>query len=139
MPDSMLPPAGPGHDSSRGVLAALLSLVSSFGEHASSLTALAGLESREAAGVYLRALVAGAAAVVFLLLGYILLLLCVAFAVAAVFSVSWIWITLGLAVLHFLLVAGCLIYARSRLGTPVFTATSAEVRRDLEALKQYKP
>ena len=139
MPDSTLPPAGPGQEASHGVLAALLGLIGSFGEHAGSLAALAGLESREAAGVYLRALLAGAAAVIFLVFGYVLTLLFVAFAVAALFSVGWIWITLGLAVAHFLGVAGCLIYLRARLRTPVFTATSAEVRRDLEALKQFTP
>jgi uncharacterized membrane protein YqjE len=139
MPDPVLPPRDAGRESNRGILAELLNFFSSFGEHLQALVALAGLESREAAGIYLRALVAGIAALVLLLFGYLLILIFVAFALAALLHWDWIWISLGLAVLHFLLVGACLFYLRARLKSPVFTATSAELRRDFAALKTYKP
>jgi len=139
MPDPVPPPPGPGREPSRGVLAELLNFLSSFGEHVQALVALAGLESREAAGVYLRALIALGAALVLLIFGYLLLLLFVAFALAMFCHIEWIWISLGLAVLHFLGVAGCAFYLKARLKSPVFTATSAELQRDFTALKNFKP
>jgi uncharacterized membrane protein YqjE len=139
MPDPVLPPRGPGRESNRGILAELLNFLSSFGEHLQSLVALAGLEGREAGGLYLRALIALVVALVLLLFGYLLSLIFIAFALAALFHWDWIWISLGLAVLHFLGVAGCLLYLKARLKTPVFTATSAELQRDFAALKNYKP
>jgi uncharacterized membrane protein YqjE len=139
MPDPVLPPRGSGRESNRGILAELLNFLSSFGEHIQALVALAGLESREAAGVYIRALVALGAALVLLMFGYLLMLIFVAFALAALFHWDWIWIALGLAVAHFLGVAGCLLYLKARLKSPVFTATSAELQRDFAALKSYKP
>jgi uncharacterized membrane protein YqjE len=139
MPDPVLPPRGPGRETNRGILAELLNFFSSFGEHLQALVTLAGLESREAAGIYLRALVAVIAALVLLLFGYLLTLIFVAFALAALFHWDWIWISLGLAVVHFLLVGGCLLYLKARLKSPVFTATSAELQRDFAALTNYKP
>ena len=139
MPDPVLPPQGPGRESNRGILAELLNFLSSFGEHIQSLVALAGLESREAAGIYIRALIAVVIALVLLLFGYLLALIFVAFALAALCHWDWIWISLGLAVLHFAGVAGCLLYLQARLKSPVFTATSTELKRDFAALKNYKP
>ena len=106
MPDPVLPPRGPGRESNRGILAELLNFLSSFGEHIQALVALAGLESREAAGVYVRALIALGVALVLLMFGYLLSLIFVAFALAALFHWDWIWIALGLAAAHFLGVLG---------------------------------
>lgn len=139
MPDPVLPPPGPGREPNRGVLAELLNFLSSFGEHLQALVALAGLESREAAGVYVRALIALGAVLILLIFGYLLTLIFVAFAVAHLFGIAWIWISLGLAVLHFLGVAGCAFYLKTKLKSPVFTATSAELQRDFTALKNFKP
>lgn len=139
MPDPVLPPPGPGRDPQRGLLGEVLNFLSSFGEHIQALVALAGLESREAAGVYLRALIALGAALILLIFGYLLALLFVAFAVALLTGVEWIWISLGLAVLHFVLAAACALYLKARLKSPVFTATSAELQRDFAALKNFKP
>ncbi len=139
MPDPVPPPPGPGREPNRGVLAEALNFLSSFGEHLQALVALAGLESREAAGVYVRALIALGAALILLIFGYLLTLLFVAFAVAMIFKIEWIWISLGLAVLHFIGAAGCAFYLKARFKSPVFTATSAELQRDLAALKNFKP
>jgi uncharacterized membrane protein YqjE len=138
MSDSVLPSPGPGRDSPRGVLAELLGFIASFGEHVQALVALAGLESREAAGVYLRVFIALGIALVLLLFGYLLALIFVAFAVALL-GVDWIWIALGLAALHFAGAAVCVFYLKARLKTPVFPTTSAELQRDFAALKNFKP
>jgi len=139
MPDPVLPPQGPGRESNRGIFAEFLNFFSSFGEHIQALVALAGLESREAAGIYIRALIALGAALVCLVFGYLLSLIFIAFALEALFHWRWIWITMGLAVVHFAGVAGCILYLKSRLKSPVFTATSAELQRDFAALKNYRP
>jgi uncharacterized membrane protein YqjE len=137
MPEPL--PPGTGREASRGFTAEVMHLFASLGGHVQALVALAGLESREAASVYVRALLALAAGLVFLLFGYLLLLLFVAFVLAWVFAVDWIWISLGLAVLHFLGVAGCALYLKSRLKTPLFVSTTAELQRDLDALRNFKP
>ena len=72
------------------------------------------------------------------MLGYIVLLLFIAFQLAAVFGINWIWITLGLALLHLLGAAVCALHVRNHLPTPVFTSTSAELKRDFATLKQFK-
>jgi Predicted membrane protein len=138
MPDPVLPPRESGGESNRGILAELLNFLSSLGEHLQALLALAGLEGREAAGIYLRAVVALVAALILLLVGYLLAVIFVAFALAALFHWDWIWISLALAAAHFLGVAGCLWYFKSRVKSPVFTSTSAELKRDFAALKNFK-
>lgn len=125
---------GQGSQPSQGLTAELLNLFSSLGRHVQALGALAGEETREAAGHYLRLAVLLAAAVFFAAFGYILVLLFAAFLIAMVFHVAWIWILLGLATLHLLLAFFCTFLVWGRWRTPVFTATKGEVARDLELL-----
>lgn len=139
MPESALPPPAQEPETNRGVLAELLSFAGSLGRHLQALLSLAGLEGREAAGHYLRLLVVLGAAVFFALFGYLLLMLFAIFGLAWLLGVSWIWIALGLAVLHGLAALGGVFYARARLRQPVFSATSAELRKDFEALQRFKP
>lgn len=139
MADNVTPPPASGPEASRGLVAELLALLSSIGRHLQALSALAGFEAKEAAGTYLSALLLLVAVLVLAIFGYAFLILCVAFILAALFSVSWIWITLGLAVAHLLAAAICGLIAKKGLEKPVFTATSAEIRRDLESLKNIKP
>ncbi len=129
-------PSGPG--TTRGALAELLSFAGSLGRHIDALLALAGHETKEAAALYLRLVILLVAAVAFVILGYIFLLLFIAFLLAAVFGINWIWITLGLALLHLLGAAVCALHVRNHLPTPVFTSTSAELKRDFATLKQFK-
>ena len=126
---------GQGAYSSQGLLAELLNLISSLGRHVQALGALAGEETREAAVVYLRLVALLAAAVFFVAFGYILALLFVAFLVATVFHVLWIWILLGLTVLHVLMALLCANYLRGHWRTPVFTATKEEIARDFELMR----
>lgn len=136
--DPVTPPPSTG-TAPRGVVAELLSLLGSFGQHLQALLALAGLEAREAAGVYIRAIIFLVLALVFLVFGYTFFILFIAFAIAALFGVAWIWITLGLAILHFAGAVGAAFYVKGRITSPVFTTTSTELKRDFASLKQFQP
>lgn len=120
---------------SRGLIAEAMSFCGSAGRHIQALTALAEVEGREAAALYLRLAIVLGAALVFLLLGYILALLFVAFLAAVVFSISWIWIALTLSVLHLILAFLCALHVRTHLRAPIFEATRSALRQDFEKLK----
>ena len=119
----------------RGLIDGLLSLFGSFGRYFEAIGALAGEEAREAGELFLRLAVMLAAALFFAAFGYVLLLFFVAFLVAAVFHVSWIWILLGLTALHFLGAIICAVHVKNHWRTPVFPATRSEISRDLDALR----
>ena len=120
---------------SRGLVAELLSLVGSVGRHVQSLGALAGEEAREAGALYLRLAVMLFAAIFFAAFGYVLVLLFLAFLIATIFHVAWIWILLGFSLLHLLGAFLCASHVKNHWQTPVFSATTTEIRRDLDSLK----
>jgi uncharacterized membrane protein YqjE len=120
---------------SRGLVAELLSLVGSFGRHVQSLGALAGEEAREAGALYLRLAIMLFAAIFFAAFGYVLVLLFLAFLIATIFHVAWIWILLGFSILHLLGAFLCASHVKNHWHTPVFSATASEIRRDLDSLK----
>lgn len=130
---------GPNDRRARGLVGDLLSLGGSLGRHVQALVELAGVESREALALYLRLAVMLGAALVFLVFGYVLLLLFISFLCAAVFGISWVWISLALAVLHFLVAFVCANHVRTHMKSPVFESTRAELRRDFEQLKRTSP
>ncbi len=135
MAEPALPSPDIGPETSRGLLAELLSLAGSFGRHLQAMLALAGQESKEAAALYLRLLLT----LVFAVLGYVFLLLFLAFLLAMVFGVDWIWIALGFAILHLLVTAVCALHVKKHLPSPVFTATAEELKRDFDSLKRFDP
>lgn len=137
--EPVIPPPSSGRPASRGIIGELLGLLGSFGDHVQALFALIGLETREAAGIYLRVALFLIIALIAVIFFYIFFLLFIAFGLALLFHMEWIWITLGLAGLHLAGAAGCLIYVKKRLATPVFAATAEEFRKDFAALKTYKP
>lgn len=136
--ESVTPPPSPG-PAPRGVLGEFLSLLGSLGNHLQALLALAGLEAREAAGVYIRAIIFLVLALVFLIFGYAFFILFIAFALATLCKVAWIWITLGLAGFHFIGTALAILYVKNRVKAPVFTATADELKRDFTSLKNFQP
>lgn len=129
----------PAPKASRGLTAELLSLWGSAGRHIQALVELAGIEGREAVALYIRLAIMLGAALVFLVFGYIFALLFVAFLVATIFGVSWLWISLALAILHLIVCILCATHVRTHFRSPIFTATSAELRRDFDALKSKRP
>lgn len=113
-----------------------MSLIGSFGRHAQALTALAKEEAGEALALYLRLTIMLAGGLILATFGYIFLVLFIAFLIAMLFNVSWVWILLGLMLLHFLGAFICANHVRSHWRTPVFTVTAAELKKDFESLKR---
>jgi uncharacterized membrane protein YqjE len=138
MAETVQPPSAEERSEAQGVVPEILKFAGSSGRHFQGLLQLAGLESKEAAFVGLRLLILLVVAAVCGVFGYLLLVLFVAFLIAVVFGVSWIWVLLGIAVFHFLVVAICAILAMKSFRTPVFKATAVELKRDFEALKNLK-
>ena len=128
--ESVTPPPSPGRPATRGLIGELLGLLGSLGDHLQDLVALAGVESREAVGIYVRVAIFLILALILVIFGYAFIVLFIAFALAALFQVGWIWITLGLAGLHIAGAIGCFLYVKARLKAPVFAATSVELRKD---------
>ena len=118
-----------------GLLENLLALVTALAEFFESRFALFAQESKTAA-VHLLIL-AGCLILALLLcaLGYVFLITGVVVGLAHLLGVSWAWIALAAAAVHFIIAMVLLLVARSRITKPVFRATLAEVRKDREWLK----
>lgn len=130
------PQSGPAaFTGTRGVSGEFMSLVGSLSRHVSALGSLAGAEAKEATALYVRLAVMLGAGLFFAAFGYILLWVFLAFLIATIFHVGWIWILLGFTLVHFLVAFVCANHVRTHWRTPVFQSTSAEIRRDLDALK----
>jgi uncharacterized membrane protein YqjE len=117
-----------------GLIDHLRSLAASLSSYLQGRLSLAGIEGKEAFVHFLKLLawvILGGVALVF---GYFFLCLVIVFALAQFSGISWIWITLGMALLHFAATAFCLWTARKRLAVPVFTYTMTEFRKDKEWL-----
>lgn len=114
---------------------ALRALIGSVAQHAAGLISLASCEGREAGAHYLRLLIVFFSAAFFLLIGYLFLLLFVIFFLSHWLGVSWMWITLGVAVLHGIAaVIGIWIFVRT-VSKPMFSSTISEIKKDLETLR----
>jgi len=118
-----------------GVTVAFMRLTGTFMQHLQALSDLASLEAKEAAWHYLRIVIMLMAALFFAAFGYVFLLLFAAFAIAELAGVSWVWITLGVCVLHFLLTLIAASYVKRNWKTPIFQTLAAELKKDAEALK----
>ena len=129
------PPEGRGE--THGLIDAITHLCGSLGRHIHALSSLAGVEAKEAAGVYLRVLVAVVAGLVLAVFAYLLILLFVAF-LLALLGVSWLWITLGLGLLHVGGIIGCYVFIRGQVRKPVFAITQEELRKDFASMKSFR-
>jgi uncharacterized membrane protein YqjE len=118
-----------------GLLHNLLALVNDLANFLESRIGLFANESKSALVHVLVLVGCLAGAAVLVLFGYLFLLASVIAAIAHALHVSWIWITLAAAALHFVLALVCLLIARSRMKKPMFKATAAELKKDREWLK----
>ena len=118
-----------------GLLENLLALASALAEFFESRFALFAQESKTAA-VHLLIL---AGCVIFALLlsalGYVFLITGVVVGLAHLLGISWAWIALAAAALHFIIALVLVLIARNRMTKPVFRATLAELKKDREWLK----
>ena len=113
----------------RGVTAAVLGYLSARVE-------LAGVESKEAAGHYLKIAAVLVAGALFAIFGYLFFCLGIVFAIARLFENpnAWIWVALLVALAHFGVTAACAFIVRAWFTVPMFTSTVAEFRKDQEWL-----
>ena len=118
-----------------GLLNNLLSLANTLAGFFETRIGLFALESKSALLHLL--LLAGAVmtALVLLVSGYVFLIVSIIFGIAHAAGVSWVWIALAAAGLHFVLAIGCGLFAKSQLTKPMFTYSVAELKRDREWLK----
>jgi uncharacterized membrane protein YqjE len=118
-----------------GLSANLSALVSSGTRFIESRLALA---SKEAKSFFLRLVllvgcVIGAA--ILLLLGYLFLLVFAIVGIAHLIGISWIWVALVVALLHFVGALFCLILARGQMKHPMFRETAGVLKEDTAWLK----
>ena len=118
-----------------GLLNNLLSLANSLAGFFETRIALFARESKSALLHLL--LLAGAVvtALVLVVSGYIFLIVSIIFGIAHAAGISWVWIALAGALLHFVLAIGCGLFAKSQLTKPMFEFSMAELKRDREWLK----
>jgi uncharacterized membrane protein YqjE len=118
-----------------GLLENLLALVSALADFFESRFALLAEESKVAA-VHVLILV-GCLIFALLLsaLGYVFLITGVIVGLAHLAGISWPWIALAAAAVHFIIALVLLLVARSRITKPLFRTTLAELKKDREWLK----
>ena len=118
-----------------GLLENLLALVSALADFFESRFALLAEESKAAAVQVL--ILAGCLIFALLLcaLGYVFLITGAVVGLAQLAGVSWPWIALAAAAVHFIIALVLLLVARSRITKPLFRTTLAELKKDREWLK----
>jgi uncharacterized membrane protein YqjE len=118
-----------------GFIGSLVALASALADFFESRTALLATESRAALVQVLVATVCLVGAVLFFAFGYIFLLATAVAAVARMANVSWLWVALGAAGLHFVISLIFLAVAGTGIKRPMFRATAEELKKDREWLK----
>ena len=118
-----------------GLLENLLALVNALAAFFESRFALLAEESKSAAVQLL--ILAGCLifAVLLCALGYVFLITGAVVGLAHLAGISWPWIALAAAALHFIIALVLLLIARSQITKPFFRATLAELKKDREWLK----
>ena len=118
-----------------GLLHNLLALVNDLAGFLESRIGLFAKESKTALVQILVLVGCIVGAAVLALFGYVFLIASAIAGLAHALHVSWIWITLAAAGLHFVLAVICLLIARSRMKKSMFEATAAELKKDREWLE----
>jgi uncharacterized membrane protein YqjE len=118
-----------------GLLENFLALLTGLAEFFESRFALVARESKAAAVQVL--ILAGCLIFALLLcaLGYIFLITGVVVGLAHLAGISWPWIALAAAAVHFIIALALLVVARSRITKPLFQNTRAELKKDRKWLK----
>jgi uncharacterized membrane protein YqjE len=117
-----------------GLLDSVLATASALGAFFQSRAALVARDSKAALAQLITLAACLAAAIMLFAFAYVFLIVSAIVGVAHLARVSWLWIALIAAGLHFV---GALIFAlvaRGRLRKPLFRATAAELRKDREWL-----
>jgi len=123
-------PAGHG-----GLIGTLLALVTDFAALAESRLSLFIRESRTALIQIVVLLACLIGAILFLILGYMFLVVSAIFGVARLAEISWIWIALIAAGVHFLLAVTAVLIAVIKGFRAPYPELSTELKKDREWLK----
>ena len=118
-----------------GLLDNLLALASALVGFFESRFALFSKESKVALLQMLGLAACLIAAVMLVAIGYIFLIVSAVAGLAHLAQVSWLWVTMAAAGMHFLIALVLLLVARSRMTKPLFRATASELQKDREWLK----
>jgi uncharacterized membrane protein YqjE len=118
-----------------GLLDNLLALASALAGFFESRFALFSKESKAALVQMLGLAACLIAAVMLVAIGYIFLIVSAVAGLAHLSQVSWLWVTMAAAGMHFLIALVLLLVARSRMTKPLFRATASELKKDREWLK----
>ncbi len=113
-----------------------MALVSTVLAYLKARFELAGLESKEAGLHYLIVVALICGGLMIVVFGYLFLCLALVFLVAWALGDghAWIWVTLGMALLHFCVGALLLFLAKKRFAAPMFESTLNEFKKDQEWL-----
>ena len=118
-----------------GLLENLLALLNALAEFFESRFALLAEESKGAAVQLLILVGCVIFALLLCALGYVFLITGAVVGLAHLVGISWPWIALAAAVVHFIVALVLLLVARSRVTKPLFRATLTELKKDREWLK----
>ena len=118
-----------------GLIHNLVSLLSSLVGFLESRAALFAKESKSALVHVLVLVGCLVAAAILALFGYVFLVGSAIAGLAHVLHISWVKITLGAALLHFVLAFVLVLVARGRMHKSMFEMTSVELKKDREWLK----
>ena len=118
-----------------GLLENLLALLNALAEFFESRFALLAEESKGAAVQLLILVGCVIFALLLCALGYVFLITGAVVGLAHLIGISWPWIALAAAVVHFIIALVLLLVARSRITKPLFRATLTELKKDREWLK----
>jgi len=118
-----------------GLLQNIFALTSALAEFFESRFVLLAQESKAAAVQVLILASCLILAVLLCALGYIFLITGAVAGLAHLAGISWPWIALAAAVLHFIIALVLLLVVRSRITKPLFSTTLAELKKDREWLR----
>ncbi len=118
-----------------GFIGSLVALASALADFFESRAALLATESKAALVQFFVAALCLVLAILFFAFGYIFLLATVVVAIAHMANVSWLWVSLAAAGLHFVVALIFLLVAGTGIKRPLFRTTRAELRKDREWLK----
>ena len=118
-----------------GLLENLLALLNALAGFFESRFALLAEESKGAAVQLLILVGCVIFALLLCALGYVFLITGAVVGLAHLIGISWPWVALAAAVVHFIVALVLLLVARSRITKPLFRATLTELKKDREWLK----
>ena len=118
-----------------GLLDSLLALTSALGGFFQTHGALLVRDSKAALAQLVMLAACLAVAIVLLAFGYVFLIVSAIVGVAHLAGVSWLWIALAAAGLHFLGAVIFVLVARGRMRNPLFRTTASELKKDREWLR----